>query len=86
MFKIRWQKDYEEMSNRQFLFLQIKYPMMNRRDIPLWNAPALILKIFFASPKIIPFQIHIFVIGFLQDLFLIGKFQKMISFMKFVIP
>ena len=43
------------------------------------------LKVFPIPPQICLFQIQILIVGFFQDLFFVGKFQKVVGFVKFVI-
>ena len=43
------------------------------------------LKVFPIPPQICLFQIQIFIVGFFQDLFFVGKFQKVVGFVKFVV-
>ena len=43
------------------------------------------LKVFPIPPQICLFQIQILIVGFFQDLFFVGKFQKMVGFVKFVV-
>ena len=59
----------------------------NNADIPHSRNPGILWsKVFSVSPKIIFFEIQILIVGFFQNHLLIGKFQEMISLMKFVIP
>ena len=43
------------------------------------------LKVFPIPPQICLFQIQILIVGFFQDLFFVGKFQKVVGFVKFVV-